>query len=272
MATPATAAGAGSEPKVDLLNIEWRFQEWLIGMGGLNPDNVLDYFALSPFWDPECNNAVLRMQTQFNNLGEMKQRLSLYHVQRAFNEARTSAEFHPSAGYHWNVEESLLTSLAAATPAVAPAAAASSSHKPESMEFREALSRAFKSTETRLRDQKEQIAGTMGATQGVVNGAAGGAGTKVKAEPGTPSAASGGATTPGGKSTTTTKATTKRRKKNEDPSIAGASNIYTSVTMTGQGQGGRAQSSGGGPGTPATPTAATPTKRRKKTKAAADAK
>lgn len=44
-------------------------------MGGLNPENVLDYFALSPFWDPECNNAVLRMQTQFNNLGEMKQRL-----------------------------------------------------------------------------------------------------------------------------------------------------------------------------------------------------
>ncbi len=44
-------------------------------MGGLNPDNVLDYFALSPFWDPECNNAVLKMQTKFNNLGEMKQRL-----------------------------------------------------------------------------------------------------------------------------------------------------------------------------------------------------
>ncbi|KAF9582615.1 Mediator of RNA polymerase II transcription subunit 6 [Lunasporangiospora selenospora] len=68
--------GTSSEPRVDLMNIEWRFQEWLMGMGGLNPDNVLDYFALSPFWDPECNNAVLKMQTQFNNLGEMKQRLS----------------------------------------------------------------------------------------------------------------------------------------------------------------------------------------------------
>ncbi|KAG0078557.1 Mediator of RNA polymerase II transcription subunit 6 [Podila epicladia] len=72
----AVGATGGSEAKVDLMNIEWRFQEWLIGMGGLNPENVLDYFALSPFWDPECNNAVLRMQTQFNNLGEMKQRLS----------------------------------------------------------------------------------------------------------------------------------------------------------------------------------------------------
>ncbi|KAF9385764.1 Mediator of RNA polymerase II transcription subunit 6 [Podila verticillata] len=72
----AVAATGGSEAKVDLMNIEWRFQEWLIGMGGLNPENVLDYFALSPFWDPECNNAVLKMQTQFNNLGEMKQRLS----------------------------------------------------------------------------------------------------------------------------------------------------------------------------------------------------
>ncbi|KAG0233989.1 Mediator of RNA polymerase II transcription subunit 6 [Actinomortierella wolfii] len=64
------------EAKVDTMNLEWRFQEWLIGMGGLTPDNVLDYFALSPFWDPSCNNAVLKMQTQFNNLGEMKQKLS----------------------------------------------------------------------------------------------------------------------------------------------------------------------------------------------------
>ncbi|KAG0239624.1 Mediator of RNA polymerase II transcription subunit 6 [Mortierella sp. GBA43] len=65
-----------SNAEQNLLNMEWRFHEWILGVGGLNPDNVLDYFALSPFWDPECNNAVLRMQTQFNNLGEMKQRLS----------------------------------------------------------------------------------------------------------------------------------------------------------------------------------------------------
>ncbi|KAI8595175.1 hypothetical protein EDD21DRAFT_420921, partial [Dissophora ornata] len=77
MATGAPQTGAGSNSNADpnLLNMEWRFHEWIMGVGGLNPDNVLDYFALSPFWDPECNNAVLRMQTQFNNLGEMKQRL-----------------------------------------------------------------------------------------------------------------------------------------------------------------------------------------------------
>ncbi|KAF9200284.1 Mediator of RNA polymerase II transcription subunit 6 [Haplosporangium sp. Z 27] len=70
------AAGNPNNADQNLLNMEWRFHEWIMGVGGLNPDNVLDYFALSPFWDPECNNAVLRMQTQFNNLGEMKQRLS----------------------------------------------------------------------------------------------------------------------------------------------------------------------------------------------------
>ncbi|KAF8978379.1 Mediator of RNA polymerase II transcription subunit 6 [Entomortierella lignicola] len=69
------AAGNPNNADQNLLNMEWRFHEWIMGVGGLNPDNVLDYFALSPFWDPECNNAVLRMQTQFNNLGEMKQRL-----------------------------------------------------------------------------------------------------------------------------------------------------------------------------------------------------
>lgn len=29
---------------------------------------VLDYFALSPFWDRQCNNQVLSMQTQYNDL------------------------------------------------------------------------------------------------------------------------------------------------------------------------------------------------------------
>ncbi|KAI1315943.1 Mediator of RNA polymerase II transcription subunit 6 [Mortierella claussenii] len=75
--TPQMGAAANANAvEPNLLNMEWRFHEWIIGVGGLNPDNVLDYFAQSPFWDPECNNAVLRMQTQFNNLGEMKQRLS----------------------------------------------------------------------------------------------------------------------------------------------------------------------------------------------------
>ncbi|ORX68045.1 MED6-domain-containing protein, partial [Linderina pennispora] len=52
----------------DLTGIEWRFTEWIGPNGGLRPDNVLEYFGLSPFWDPSSNNAILRMQTQFNEL------------------------------------------------------------------------------------------------------------------------------------------------------------------------------------------------------------
>ncbi|OZJ02313.1 hypothetical protein BZG36_04450 [Bifiguratus adelaidae] len=40
-----------------------------------SPQMVLDYFALSPFWDPECNNAVLRMQTQYNDLRSTEEAL-----------------------------------------------------------------------------------------------------------------------------------------------------------------------------------------------------
>lgn len=49
-------------------NIEWRNDQWLFEFGGLTPENVLEYFSLSPFWDSSSNNAVLRMQTQFNQL------------------------------------------------------------------------------------------------------------------------------------------------------------------------------------------------------------
>lgn len=38
-------------------------------VGGFqNQQMVLDYFALSPFWDRHCNNQVLSMQTQYNDL------------------------------------------------------------------------------------------------------------------------------------------------------------------------------------------------------------
>jgi hypothetical protein len=33
-----------------------------------NRQMVLDYFAMSPFWDRQSNNQVLSMQTQFNDL------------------------------------------------------------------------------------------------------------------------------------------------------------------------------------------------------------
>lgn len=37
---------------------------------------VLEYFATSPFYDRQSNNQVLKMQSQFNALGDLNQRLS----------------------------------------------------------------------------------------------------------------------------------------------------------------------------------------------------
>ncbi|KAJ1962308.1 Mediator of RNA polymerase II transcription subunit 6 [Dispira parvispora] len=58
----------GDSTTSSLTHLEWRYTEWLVAHGGLRPDNVLDYFSESPFWDPTSNNAVLKMQTQFNEL------------------------------------------------------------------------------------------------------------------------------------------------------------------------------------------------------------
>ncbi|KAJ2759788.1 Mediator of RNA polymerase II transcription subunit 6 [Coemansia nantahalensis] len=52
----------------ELTGIEWRSDQWLMQFGGLRPDNVLEYFSQSPFWDSSSNNAVLKMQTRFNDL------------------------------------------------------------------------------------------------------------------------------------------------------------------------------------------------------------
>ncbi|KAG2194831.1 hypothetical protein INT47_007893 [Mucor saturninus] len=53
----------------DLTSVEWRDTNWLERVGGFqNQQMVLDYFALSPFWDRQCNNQVLSMQTQYNDL------------------------------------------------------------------------------------------------------------------------------------------------------------------------------------------------------------
>ncbi|KAK4509904.1 uncharacterized protein ATC70_007208 [Mucor velutinosus] len=53
----------------DLTSVEWRDTNWLEKVGGFqNQQMVLDYFALSPFWDRHCNNQVLSMQTQYNDL------------------------------------------------------------------------------------------------------------------------------------------------------------------------------------------------------------
>lgn len=29
---------------------------------------VMDYFSMSPFWDRQCNNQIVYMQTQYNDL------------------------------------------------------------------------------------------------------------------------------------------------------------------------------------------------------------
>ncbi|CAO3683234.1 unnamed protein product [Umbelopsis vinacea] len=53
----------------DLTSVEWRDTGWLERFGGFhNRQMVLDYFAMSPFWDRQSNNQVLSMQTQFNDL------------------------------------------------------------------------------------------------------------------------------------------------------------------------------------------------------------
>ncbi|CAO3693945.1 unnamed protein product [Rhizopus stolonifer] len=53
----------------DLTSVEWRDTNWLERVGGFqNQQIVLDYFALSPFWDRQSNNQVLSMQTQYNDL------------------------------------------------------------------------------------------------------------------------------------------------------------------------------------------------------------
>lgn len=44
--------------------LEWRSPEW-INVYGLRSDNILEYFSLSPFWDRQCNNQILKMQRQF---------------------------------------------------------------------------------------------------------------------------------------------------------------------------------------------------------------
>lgn len=54
-----SGAGAGDVPSSalteDLLGLSWRDDMWLAAFG-LHHGNVLDYFALSPFYDRKCNN------------------------------------------------------------------------------------------------------------------------------------------------------------------------------------------------------------------------
>ncbi|CAG8452986.1 13374_t:CDS:2 [Ambispora leptoticha] len=56
----------------ELTTIVWRHPEWIMQQpNGLNSNNVLDYFSESPFWEKHCNNATLKMQTQYNDLKDL---------------------------------------------------------------------------------------------------------------------------------------------------------------------------------------------------------
>lgn len=49
--------GAPEDPEtISFIDPVW-LQQW-----GLGPENALDYFALSPFYDKTCNNEQCRMQ------------------------------------------------------------------------------------------------------------------------------------------------------------------------------------------------------------------
>ncbi|KAK9467997.1 MED6 mediator subfamily complex component-domain-containing protein [Lipomyces arxii] len=54
---------ADQMPPLD--ELQWRAPEWIQAFG-LRTDNVLEYFAQSPFYDRSSNNQVLKMQSQFN--------------------------------------------------------------------------------------------------------------------------------------------------------------------------------------------------------------
>ncbi|SCV05596.1 LANO_0H10968g1_1 [Lachancea nothofagi CBS 11611] len=51
-----------SAPQLD--ELQWKSPEWIQSFG-LRTDNVLDYFAESPFFDRTSNNQVAKMQQQF---------------------------------------------------------------------------------------------------------------------------------------------------------------------------------------------------------------
>ncbi|KAI5479715.1 Mediator complex, subunit Med6 [Pseudohyphozyma bogoriensis] len=56
-------------PPNSLSHLQWRATEWILAFGPLTPQNVMDYFALSPFFDRRSTNAQLRMQMMFSRGG-----------------------------------------------------------------------------------------------------------------------------------------------------------------------------------------------------------
>ncbi|EDO18869.1 hypothetical protein Kpol_1023p38 [Vanderwaltozyma polyspora DSM 70294] len=56
------------QPPLD--ELQWKSPEWIQAFG-LRTDNVLDYFAESPFFEKTSNNQVIKMQRQFSQMPVM---------------------------------------------------------------------------------------------------------------------------------------------------------------------------------------------------------
>lgn len=63
-----------SLPPLD--ELQWKSPEWIQSFG-LHTENVLDYFAQSPFFDRTSNNQVVKMQQQFSQQGTPQANLPL---------------------------------------------------------------------------------------------------------------------------------------------------------------------------------------------------
>lgn len=59
--------GAGPPSRSQQLVSFFRHPEYLAAIGGqLTPNNVLDYFRYSSYYEQDCNNAILQMQNTAN--------------------------------------------------------------------------------------------------------------------------------------------------------------------------------------------------------------
>ncbi|CAG8550140.1 670_t:CDS:2 [Racocetra fulgida] len=122
---------------------------------------------MSPFWDPQCNNASLKMQTRFNDLKDLTILLkkmkgiefqvvqerppALWVIRKQKRlsewEAYQQVEFHPATGYTWKVGDSQLGTSSSKTQ----------QDPAELLEFRNGVESAFKSTTIKMTQQLNQV-------------------------------------------------------------------------------------------------------------------